>query len=972
MGANCFSEKKPRETKINKNSNQIELNKSDNNFKPNNNESIQEVPELQLNTQSQAVNLQFSVKELKSTKNFENLKDTIGERLETIIDHPNILPNYSKDNEKNELEFDWINKINQLQDLEEGSNFNQNLILQNKRHKYKYLKLAKIGINLTEVTDSESIKNINSNTDNDGIGDQRDFSFIKLSFDNFFITKNFPKVHKYILFSKLKFYKFENEVVFAENMIGNYFYIILEGCFYLYKKNVLIKTIEEGKVYEINSLAYSQKREFTAICYEPTSVLMMSRQDFVSIIWNITKVSYTSTLNLLHNSYIFSISDCSKNTIISCYISSIIHFCGFKPFIAQEIINQLDTTGTTYIDKQDKQLFEYLSLEKKRYLVDPTKSINISPAIYIIISGQVLLETSDTEDFFFDKTILNLDEEQIKGTKCSFSFGEDTIILKQNFNYKVKAIEDIKVLKIYPELLKCFFGEKYLNYLFYSVLKKLFSEDQELRFIPEELIYKAFTSSNKIFFFKRFSSKNIILKSDHIGNEIIVCLTGYLYSSKTNEIILKPLKLLFAQYFVKEYILSPDEDILSSDYCELIICNYSDLQKTIYSNNKNISNRKNFANLASSLYNYSNYFNILSFDKLLIISEKFEKKSYKKDDVIVYENDILDKFYLVKFGSICINKNLTSSQHLDVKSHCNIRRSNKYQARSSYKMINKNREALVIYEKEGFGFKNLLISEKSIINITCLEDTEVYIINSFDFKKFITPSLLEYFTQIVSIQDDNIKLSEIYYLDKIGDWDYGEIFLTQNIRTNIYYNIRQYKRNLINSKICMKSLDQTKKIIKNLTHPFAVKFISFLKDDNNIFLINESISGISLKDLVFEKSLNINHIQFYVACITIFLEFIHKKSIICRKVNQNSIVINEKGFPKLIDFSNVKEVKDKTSTILGECHFNCPEMILGEGYSCWSDVWALGILTYYLSTKKYPFGNNSNNPIEIFQSILDQ
>lgn len=46
-----------------------------------------------------------------------------------------------------------------------------------------------------------------------------------------------------------------------------------------------------------------------------------------------------------------------------------------------------------------------------------------------------------------------------------------------------------------------------------------------------------------------------------------------------------------------------------------------------------------------------------------------------------------------------------------------------------------------------------------------------------------------------------------------------------------------------------------------------------------------------------------------------------------------------------------------------------PEMIQQKPYSFSVDYWQLGVVLYELIYEKLPFGNNSNNPIEIFSEI---
>ena len=73
---------------------------------------------------------------------------------------------------------------------------------------------------------------------------------------------------------------------------------------------------------------------------------------------------------------------------------------------------------------------------------------------------------------------------------------------------------------------------------------------------------------------------------------------------------------------------------------------------------------------------------------------------------------------------------------------------------------------------------------------------------------------------------------------------------------------------------------------------------------------------------------------------------------------------------KIIDFGTVKVIIDFISTIIGTPHYLSPEILLGQGYSFSCDYWSIGVVIYEMTYKKYPFGNHSNDIMEIYHDIM--
>jgi len=60
----------------------------------------------------------------------------------------------------------------------------------------------------------------------------------------------------------------------------------------------------------------------------------------------------------------------------------------------------------------------------------------------------------------------------------------------------------------------------------------------------------------------------------------------------------------------------------------------------------------------------------------------------------------------------------------------------------------------------------------------------------------------------------------------------------------------------------------------------------------------------------------------------------------------------------------------RTYTIIGTPHYMAPEVLLNKGYTFYVDLWSLGVILYEFMCGLVPFGEELEDPFEIYQEIV--
>lgn len=124
------------------------------------------------------------------------------------------------------------------------------------------------------------------------------------------------------------------------------------------------------------------------------------------------------------------------------------------------------------------------------------------------------------------------------------------------------------------------------------------------------------------------------------------------------------------------------------------------------------------------------------------------------------------------------------------------------------------------------------------------------------------------------------------------------------------------------------------------------------------YLVMEFLSGGNLADRI-ENELATTQADFNKIFIGICegLRTAHSQKIIHRDIKPENIMFSENGTVKLTDFGLAKFVKTNSlpDSHVGTPIYMAPEIWAGEEYDERVDIWALGVVCYYIWTGSFPF-----------------
>ena len=572
------------------------------------------------------------------------------------------------------------------------------------------------------------------------------------------------------------------------------------------------------------------------------------------------------------------------------------------------------------IASHDQKIKLANNIYRETHLEDKTiyEKGRISNCIYILKDGSINIQK---------------DGKIIKTLTKGECFGAFEVICNSNRITEAVAKEKTHLLTIPVFWLKNLYGENYRSILAISIIKLAFMNCPNLKKLNLKFLDEIFNFIT----FKYYEKETEIIKVGEPKNSlIIVTIEGELVDD-TGKVVCQRNNVLNGKEIYEEDMTKMQTSIRCKPNSFLAILKNTDIKQHFKCSLKMLGEKSSFIEQLKKVNLFKNFTNA----KLENLSKKIKVEKVANGKNLITQGEEGTRFYIIKKGQVDIFVN------------------DKY-----IRTMNEN---------EYLGDRALFFKEPRSATAKAHGDMEAYYLEKDAFETVIEKNLKDYLRDRLYLQDNTVQLNDLIYYMKLGSGSYGNVSLVKSSKNKFFYAIKNISCKQILYTQLHQNLELERSILVKIDHPFIVKLVKTMKDKNYVYFLMDYIKGRELFDVIRDIGLlNKYQTQFYGASIMLAVQYLHERKFIYRDIKPENIMVLGNGFIKLIDFGTAKEITDRTKTIIGTPHYMAPEVILGEGYTFKVDFWSIGICMYEFMCGGVPFGENHEEAMDVYISIINE
>jgi cGMP-dependent protein kinase len=506
------------------------------------------------------------------------------------------------------------------------------------------------------------------------------------------------------------------------------------------------------------------------------------------------------------------------------------------------------------LNNLDSEMITLLTNNLVKEVYDPDNKIleigEPSDCIYIIKEGSV--------DCCKDGLVIR----KLQKGDC---FGLSGVLMDTVRSMDVVAKTFCVCYSISTSSLENILGYNFKDVLYINYIKMVMRNSQVFCNFNASLIETSFN----LFEVKKFEKNKIVFPKGKILNDkIIIIVEGSLvgYTSEKDKITFEKGSVLFEEK-ISKYNLEDDDtcdgggsfsldyDLVAQPDCLLVLAELDKFTKMLGGSIKEISEKSSLIESLSKVKLFKNFTQIKlnSFVNNVLIENFFH------GEVIIKEGEEGSKFYILKSGKVDI--------------------------------FIKNKYLRTLNEYESFGERALFIKEPRSATAIAKENTSLYVFSKEIFLN-IENNLRDYIMNQITLQDNTVLLEDLHYVQSLGKGNFGNVYLVSCKKNKCLYALKSINKCQIDSEQLHFNLEMERQILLQIDHPFIMKLVKCLKDEEHIYFLTEYIRGKELWEVIREIGLlNKSQTLFYACSLMMAVDYLHKRKFIHRDIKPENIIV---------------------------------------------------------------------------------
>lgn len=194
----------------------------------------------------------------------------------------------------------------------------------------------------------------------------------------------------------------------------------------------------------------------------------------------------------------------------------------------------------------------------------------------------------------------------------------------------------------------------------------------------------------------------------------------------------------------------------------------------------------------------------------------------------------------------------------------------------------------------------------------------------------------------------------------------SHVYLAVDIRIDKKVVIKVPSIDLRDDKVYLERFMIEEWIARRINSTYVLKSYPQSRPRNYLYTVFEYIEGQTLAQWMIDNpNPSLEEIRLIIEQIAKGLQALHRQEMIHQDIRPENILIDKSGTVKIIDFGStrvegIEEINSliKQEHMLGTFQYSAPEYFLQETGTAASDIYSLGVIVYYMLSKKFPYGTN--------------
>jgi serine/threonine protein kinase len=209
-------------------------------------------------------------------------------------------------------------------------------------------------------------------------------------------------------------------------------------------------------------------------------------------------------------------------------------------------------------------------------------------------------------------------------------------------------------------------------------------------------------------------------------------------------------------------------------------------------------------------------------------------------------------------------------------------------------------------------------------------------------------------------------IAQYRVLEEIGAGGMGVVYKAEDTRLGRLVALKFLPENLATDASALERFQREARAASALNHPNICTIYDIAEYQGHPFIAMEYLDGRTLKDYILGRSLYGDEVSKVGIQIAEALSAAHSKGVVHRDVKPGNIVVTAAGAVKVLDFGLAKLTGSlagnrptrsltESHTVAGTLPYMSPEQLRGREVDPRTDIYALGVVLYELSTGRRPF-----------------